>query len=61
MYFSYNIDMTNNVSGCGRSPNVKCIDWHSLSEEEYQKKLVLYKEKMKKKLSYFPKFIKYTE
>ena len=22
--------------GCGRSPNGKCIGWHSLSEEEYQ-------------------------
>ena len=32
--------MSSNVSGCGcgRSPTGKCISWHSLSEEEYQKK-----------------------
>jgi hypothetical protein len=24
--------------GCGRSPTGKCIGWHGLSEEEYQKK-----------------------
>ena len=23
---------------CGRSPTGKCIGWHALSEEEYQKK-----------------------
>jgi hypothetical protein len=28
--------------GCGRSPNGKCIGWHSLSEEEYQEKLKEY-------------------
>ena len=28
--------------GCGRSPSGKCIGWHGLSEEEYQKKLVAY-------------------
>ena len=30
--------------GCGRSPNGKCIGWHSLSEEEYQEKLKAYEE-----------------
>ena len=42
--------MSNNVNscGCGRSPTGKCIGWHALSEEEYQKKLALYKKKMKK-------------
>jgi hypothetical protein len=30
--------------GCGRSPNGKCIDWHGLSEEEYQEKLKKYEE-----------------
>ena len=25
--------------GCGRSPSGKCVGWHSLSEEDYQKKL----------------------
>lgn len=25
--------------GCGRSPTGKCIGWHSLSEEAYQKVL----------------------
>lgn len=24
--------------GCGRSPTGKCIGWHGLSEDEYQKK-----------------------
>jgi hypothetical protein len=30
--------------GCGRSPTGKCIGWHSLSEEAYQKALLEYKE-----------------
>ena len=25
--------------GCGRSPTGKCIGWHALSEEDYQKEL----------------------
>jgi hypothetical protein len=25
--------------GCGRSPTGQCVGWHSLTEEEYQKKL----------------------
>lgn len=25
--------------GCGRSPTGKCIGWHGLSEEEFQKRL----------------------
>ena len=25
--------------GCGRSPTGKCIGWHGLSEDEYQKNL----------------------
>jgi hypothetical protein len=28
--------------GCGRSPSGRCIGWHGLSEEEYQKKLVAF-------------------
>ena len=28
--------------GCGRSPSGECIGWHSLSEEDYQKKLEEY-------------------
>ena len=31
--------------GCGRSPTGKCIGWHALAEEEYQKKLKEYKDK----------------
>ena len=30
--------------GCGRSPSGKCIGWHALSEEDYQKALKEYKE-----------------
>jgi hypothetical protein len=25
--------------GCGRSPTGKCIGWHGLSEDEFQKRL----------------------
>jgi len=24
--------------GCGRSPTGKCVGWHALTEEQYQKK-----------------------
>ena len=34
--------------GCGRSPNGKCIGWHSLSEDEYKAKLKAYEAKNKK-------------
>tara|TARA_Y200000002_G_C22193350_1_gene460223 strand:- start:35 stop:232 length:198 start_codon:yes stop_codon:yes gene_type:complete len=30
------------VCGCGRSPTGKCIDWHDLSEEQYQLSLKEY-------------------
>ncbi len=30
--------------GCGRSPTGKCIGWHGLSEEAYQKALKEYKQ-----------------
>ena len=30
--------------GCGRSPSGKCVGWHALSEEDYQKALKEYKE-----------------
>ena len=30
------------VCGCGRSPTGKCINWHDLSEDEYQKILKEY-------------------
>jgi len=38
------VKVTENTSeigkcGCGRSPTGKCIGWHGLSEEEFQKKL----------------------
>lgn len=29
--------------GCGRSPTGDCCGWHSLTEEQYQAKLVEYK------------------
>jgi len=28
--------------GCGRSPTGNCVGWHSLSEEEYEKKKSAY-------------------
>jgi len=28
--------------GCGRSPSGKCIGWHGLTEQEYQRKLAEY-------------------
>ena len=31
-----------NVCGCGRSPNGKCIGWHALSEEKYREKETAY-------------------
>ena len=30
--------------GCGRSPTGDCIDWHSLSEEDYLKRKHEYEE-----------------
>jgi hypothetical protein len=30
--------------GCGRSPTGSCIGWHSLTNEEYQKKLAEYQQ-----------------
>lgn len=35
--------------GCGRSPTGNCVGWHSLSEEQYQKKKEQYELKQKKK------------
>lgn len=35
-----NIKMKQGTCGCGRSPTGMCIGWHSLSKEEYEKKLV---------------------
>ena len=37
--------MSTNECGCGRSPTGKCIGWHSLSEEDYKKKLAEYEAK----------------
>lgn len=31
--------------GCGRSPTGKCVGWHSLSKEDYLKKLNEYNER----------------
>lgn len=28
--------------GCGRSPTGKCIGWHALNEEEFQRRLAEY-------------------
>lgn len=33
--------------GCGRSPTGKCIGWHGLSEEEFQKRLLEHAEQNK--------------
>ena len=33
--------------GCGRSPTGKCIGWHALSEQEFQKRLAEHQEKNK--------------
>ena len=41
--------MSTNECGCGRSPTGKCIGWHSLSEEDYKKKLAEYEAKIKTK------------
>ena len=41
--------MSQNGCGCGRSPTGKCIGWHSLSEEDYKKKLAEYELKKTKK------------
>ena len=35
--------------GCGRSPTGWCIGWHSLSEDEYKRRLEEWKEQEKKK------------
>ncbi len=34
--------------GCGRSPNGDCIGWHSLTEELYQHKKMLWMEEQLK-------------
>ena len=31
-----------NKCKCGRSPSGRCIGWHGLSEDDYQKKLAAY-------------------
>ena len=31
-----------NKCGCGRTPSSKCIGWHGLSEDDYQKRLAAY-------------------
>jgi hypothetical protein len=28
--------------GCGRSPNGKCIGWHGLSQEDFERRLAEY-------------------
>ena len=35
--------------GCGRSPSGECVGWHSLSEEDYQKKLDEYNKSKRRK------------
>jgi hypothetical protein len=41
--------MANGTCGCGRSPTGNCIGWHSLSEEMYQHKKMLWIEEQLKK------------
>ena len=38
-----------NKCGCGRSPSGKCIGWHSVSEDDYQKRLAAYKARQAEK------------
>ena len=38
-----------NKCGCGRSPSVKCIGWHGLSEDDYQKRLAAYQARQAEK------------
>lgn len=33
-----------NKCGCGRSPTGFCIGWHGLTKEEYDRKLMEYKQ-----------------
>jgi hypothetical protein len=35
--------MKKGTCGCGRSPTGNCVGWHSLTKEEYQRKLIEYK------------------
>ena len=35
--------------GCGRSPTGNCVGWHDLSEDDYKKKLEIFKQKQKNK------------
>ena len=35
--------------GCGRLPTGKCVDWHKLTEEEYEQKLREYEAKKAEK------------
>jgi hypothetical protein len=35
--------------GCGRSPTGNCIGWHSLSEEDYNKKKAAYEARQTEK------------
>ena len=37
--------MSENDCGCGRSPTGKCIGWHNLTNEEYEKKRKEYEQK----------------
>jgi hypothetical protein len=34
---------------CGRSPTGKCVGWHKLSEEDYQKKKITWEAKQNSK------------
>ena len=34
---------------CGRSPTGKCVGWHKLSEEDYQKKKITWEAKQNNK------------
>lgn len=36
------VDSSYGNCGCGRSPTGKCVGWHGLSDQDYQKKLQEY-------------------
>ena len=36
--------MKKGTCGCGRSPTGDCIGWHGLTTEEYERKLVEYRQ-----------------
>lgn len=35
--------------GCGRNPNINCVGWHNLTEEQYLEQKTVYNEKQSSK------------